>query len=294
MLRVFISHSSTDKDEARELYRRLSQDGYAPWLDEEDLLPGQNWRLEIDRALQDSHVVLVCLSPSAITRTGHFQKEIRRAVEIAENQPEDSIFIVPIRLTDCDVPEKLRVWHWLDLFRDNAYERLLLALETRVLYISATSSGRCNDDGVLPPSDPKVDKAIPDNKSYIDPIKQPPEETGGAKTGARTTRRIDGEYIVEGVNEEGRPYRGTATITRSQGLVFIVSRIARNTHICKGSLDGDLLAVDGDFRVAYRISNDGSLNGTWGEEDNGFETLTPVDHGMGSKGGLGSDRLSKI
>jgi len=40
-LHIFLCHSSGDKPEVRNLYQRLSNDGFDPWLDEEDLLPGQ-------------------------------------------------------------------------------------------------------------------------------------------------------------------------------------------------------------------------------------------------------------
>lgn len=47
-LRVFLCHSSQDKPIVRELYQRLIAEGWFDlWLDEEKLLPGHNWNLEI-------------------------------------------------------------------------------------------------------------------------------------------------------------------------------------------------------------------------------------------------------
>ena len=45
-LRVFLCHGQEDKATVRELSRMLKDDGFQPWLDEEDLLPGHagNWR----------------------------------------------------------------------------------------------------------------------------------------------------------------------------------------------------------------------------------------------------------
>ncbi|MBI5839508.1 MAG: toll/interleukin-1 receptor domain-containing protein [Chloroflexi bacterium] len=43
-LRVFLCHASQDKPIVRELYQRLNAEGWIdPWLDEEKLLPGQDW-----------------------------------------------------------------------------------------------------------------------------------------------------------------------------------------------------------------------------------------------------------
>ena len=42
-LRVFLCHSSNDKPAIRKIYQKLLVDGFKPWLNEEDLLPGQDW-----------------------------------------------------------------------------------------------------------------------------------------------------------------------------------------------------------------------------------------------------------
>jgi hypothetical protein len=67
--RVFLCHSSGDKEHVRDLYRRLQRDGFTPWLDEEDILPGQGWEREIRRAIRASRCVLVCLSKSSVTKS---------------------------------------------------------------------------------------------------------------------------------------------------------------------------------------------------------------------------------
>jgi len=66
-LKVFLCHASGDKPAVRELYHRLRGAGYDPWLDEEKLLPGQEWELEIPRAVRSSDAVVICLSRRAVT-----------------------------------------------------------------------------------------------------------------------------------------------------------------------------------------------------------------------------------
>ena len=51
-LKVFIYHASADKIAVRELYQRLTKDGVDAWLDKEKLLPGQDWELEIRKAIK--------------------------------------------------------------------------------------------------------------------------------------------------------------------------------------------------------------------------------------------------
>lgn len=129
--RVFLCHSSDDKTDVRGLYRRLIKDGIHPWFDEEDLLPGQDWDYEITKAVRNSHVVIVCLSSGSVNKRGYVQKEIKRALDVADEQPEGTIFVIPLRLEECEVPERLRRWHWVNYFEERGYERLIKALRRR-------------------------------------------------------------------------------------------------------------------------------------------------------------------
>lgn len=130
-LRVFLCHSSGDKKAVRELYSRLRSDGIDPWLDEENLLPGQDWQFEIQKAVRASDIVLACLSQSAINKTGYIQKELKYALDVADEQPEGTIFLIPVRLEECEIPERLRRWQWVNYFDENGYDRLMLALTVR-------------------------------------------------------------------------------------------------------------------------------------------------------------------
>jgi formylglycine-generating enzyme required for sulfatase activity len=130
-LKVFLCHASGDKPAVRKLYHRLRGAGFDPWLDEEKLLPGQEWQLEIPKAVRSSDVVVICLSRRAVTKAGYVQKEIRYALDLADEQPEGTIFLIPLRLEECDVPQRLRRWQWEDLFHEEGYERLLSALRAR-------------------------------------------------------------------------------------------------------------------------------------------------------------------
>lgn len=130
-LRVFLCHSSSDKTFVRELHSRLCSKNIDPWLDEVKLLPGQDWDYEIQKAVRAADAVVVCLSRSSITKAGYVQKEIRIALDAADMQPENTIFIIPIRLDDCDVPERLRKWQWVNYFEENGYEKLVAALRVR-------------------------------------------------------------------------------------------------------------------------------------------------------------------
>jgi hypothetical protein len=139
-LRVFLCHSSEDKAVVRMLFGRLRADGFAPWLDEENILPGQDWDSEIRRAVRASHVVVVCLSASSVTKEGYVQREIGLALGVADEKPAGTIFVIPARLAPCQVPERFAKWHWVNLFDARGYEQLAAALHAREVQLQSRPS----------------------------------------------------------------------------------------------------------------------------------------------------------
>jgi len=116
-MKVFISYAREDIEIARKLYHDLKQAGISPWMDKEDLLPGQNWRVMISKAIQESKYFLAVLSSHSLTKKGFVQKELKMALDILDEFPAEDIFVIPIRIEDCKPEdEKLKYLHWADFF----------------------------------------------------------------------------------------------------------------------------------------------------------------------------------
>jgi len=135
-LKVFLCHSSNDKPAVREIYQRLKSETWIdPWLDEEELYPGQDWDLEIEKAVEKTDTVLVFLSNNSVSKEGYIQRELRMILRMADYKPEGTIFTLPLRLDNCSLPHRLSMNHYVDLFpedrKDWAYERLLGGLRIR-------------------------------------------------------------------------------------------------------------------------------------------------------------------
>lgn len=131
-LEVFLCHASADKPKVKSLYRKLLREkNIEPWLDQAKLLPGQNWDLEIRKAVSKTDVILVCLSKHSISKEGYVQKEIKLALDVADEKLEGEIFLIPLKFEECEVPARLSTWQWLNYFEEKAYERLLQSLQKR-------------------------------------------------------------------------------------------------------------------------------------------------------------------
>jgi hypothetical protein len=68
-------------------------------------MPGQIWKIEIPKAIREASVFLACLSSRSIAKVGHVQKEFRLALAAFGQRPPGSIFLIPVRLDDCKVPD---------------------------------------------------------------------------------------------------------------------------------------------------------------------------------------------
>lgn len=130
-LRVFLCYSLEDILIVEKFYNFLINDGIDAWLNKKNLIPGQNWQIEIPKAVKNSHVVVVFLSSKSVAKEGFVQKEVKIALDTADEKPDGTIFIIPAKLENCEVPERLSKYQWVNLFDEDGYERLFKALQTR-------------------------------------------------------------------------------------------------------------------------------------------------------------------
>ena len=126
---IFLSYAYEDRDKVVDISKRLAEAGYDTWVDAKNLLPGQDWEIEIRKALKDSEFVFIFLTKNSTTKEGYLQKEIKSALRLADEKPEGTIFLVPIKLEDVDVPDSLKHIQWLEFYRNDGWEKLLQALK---------------------------------------------------------------------------------------------------------------------------------------------------------------------
>ncbi len=131
--RIFISYARQDSDAAQRLYNDIkSGTNLRPWLDKEDLLPGQSWDLEIRKTIKKSRYFIALFSSTSVQKRGYVQKEFKDALKVLDEFPEGQIFAIPARLDDCEIPyEKFRSIERVDLFPnwDKGVQRLLRTIQ---------------------------------------------------------------------------------------------------------------------------------------------------------------------
>jgi hypothetical protein len=126
---IFLSYAREDRQKVESLYQKLSDAGFEPWMDIKDILPGEKWPSSIRRAIRDSDFFLVCLSTNSVKKRGWVQREMKQALDLWQEKLEDDIYLIPVRLEDCETPESLREFQWVDLFEEDGWTRLVEAIE---------------------------------------------------------------------------------------------------------------------------------------------------------------------
>ena len=134
-LKVFLCHASVDKPQVLELYQRLKAEPWIdPWLDKAKLLPGQHWSTVIKESLAEADSVIIFISNASVSHEGFSQRELNLAWDYSLEKPRSVIYLIPLRLEDCEVPYDLRERHWANYFgdeKDETYTALLRALKIR-------------------------------------------------------------------------------------------------------------------------------------------------------------------
>ena len=134
MARIFLCYARPDEIVVGDLYSKLSKEGFSPWMDQKDILPGEKWEASIKRAIQHSDFFLACLSQHSVSRRGFLQKEIKAALDIWQEKLEHDIYLIPVRLDDCETPDTLSGFQWVNLFEECGFERLASAIRTGIDY----------------------------------------------------------------------------------------------------------------------------------------------------------------
>ena len=126
---VFLIYAHSDKKAVHKLYQHLIRDRVKTWLDEKELMPGQNWKHEIRQAILRSDFVVICLSKRFNKQGGFRHEELRIALGKAKTVAEDKIFLIPARLERCHLLESVYPWQCVDLFEADGYKKLLKTLK---------------------------------------------------------------------------------------------------------------------------------------------------------------------
>lgn len=92
---VFISYSSGDRKWAKDLISCLEEEGVEVRDPRSNFTPGENWSLEIGKALESANALILLVSPSAIK-----SESFRRETEYALGSKRFRDRLIPVIVKD--------------------------------------------------------------------------------------------------------------------------------------------------------------------------------------------------
>jgi tetratricopeptide (TPR) repeat protein len=114
-MKVFLSHSTKDKQFVEALADELKTEKIESWLCEVDIEFGENFVAKIEEGLRDADLAVLFWSPEAAASAWTCEEWTAvKAREIAESRTRLGVVL----LRDCAVPELLRVKHRIDARTD--------------------------------------------------------------------------------------------------------------------------------------------------------------------------------
>lgn len=131
-MKVFISHSSKDKQFAHWLAIDLANAGHKPWFDEWEIRAGDSIPTQIGIGIEDCEFVLVLLSKNAVT--SHWVEREWQAKFWHEVQV-NKVMVIPVLIEDCEIPSLLKSKKYSD-FRTSYQD----GLETLLVSLQPTSN----------------------------------------------------------------------------------------------------------------------------------------------------------
>lgn len=126
---LFLIYALSDQSKVLSLYERLRAAGFAPWIDLKDIVAGQRRAATIEKALREADFILACLSQAAVTQRGFLQRQFRDAVALQKGMLDADIYLIPVRLEECELPEFFTDLQRVDLFAEDGWTNLLRAIE---------------------------------------------------------------------------------------------------------------------------------------------------------------------
>lgn len=144
MSKIFISHSSEDEDAACEIVALLTSAGLEPWLDLQEITPGDSFLERMNEGLRDASYVLVLLSSASIS-SRWVNKEWMAALA------SGSSILIPLLLETVEVPPLLRDVVYID-FRDRSSgaEQLLSFFRRELSPVGTLEAERPEIRGMAP------------------------------------------------------------------------------------------------------------------------------------------------
>jgi len=129
---VFLSYSSASQPWVRKFTDALSASGVPAWFDAHQILPGERWQAQIEKALRQSRVLILVLTPESVQRPWTFF-EVGAALAGGKR-------IVPVLSEDVDPSDIPAVVRQFQFVREKSPEAAAKRVAEAVMHETAAAN----------------------------------------------------------------------------------------------------------------------------------------------------------
>lgn len=142
--RIYLSYKRQDLERVEPIYEALKAEGFSPWIDVRDILPGSKWVAEIEEAIRSSQFFVTFVSRNSVDKqvrsvTGfsvnsEINVALERISEAKESEldltPDPRSYMIPARLDPVPPPANIAEFQWVDLFEPRGLQSLIEAVRS--------------------------------------------------------------------------------------------------------------------------------------------------------------------
>jgi len=103
-IHIFVAHSSKDNRISKKIAEALKAERFAVWYDEWEIKVGDSISQRISSGLQQGDFLIIILSKDSV-QSQWVQRELSAALTL---EAKKSMFILPVRIDDCEIPVLLQ------------------------------------------------------------------------------------------------------------------------------------------------------------------------------------------
>jgi hypothetical protein len=144
VMKIFVSYSHEDRKQVEPIVARLMKSGFDVWDAERDLFPGDNFYEQMGKALEQSTVMIVFLSPNSMK-----SRSVQHEIGYALGSSNYSGRVIAVELApNADMPWILRKFHPIRLYEHPTTAVRRLLTRVRLLAKATTDAQKAKPSAV--------------------------------------------------------------------------------------------------------------------------------------------------
>lgn len=135
-MKIFLGYGSEHIDDAIQIRDFIKETGHEVWFDKDSLIPGQDWKRSRIEAQERAQLIIHVCSEQIFQRAGDVNSELRKTLELIDNQPVGAIFAIFMKVNNFRLPAEFNRYQYIEYFGASWQNNLMNAITAREAQLS--------------------------------------------------------------------------------------------------------------------------------------------------------------